>query len=77
LLHFSPESIAKKIESIWENIPEWWNSNEVQEARILFCSEYARTTKKPVKEMNEILTKITSNNECDKSIFPKNVTTVI
>ena len=36
ILHFSPESAARKINSLTSNIDQWWYSNEVQNARKIF-----------------------------------------
>lgn len=55
IIYLSPESIAQKVNDIWNNIPEWWYSTQVQDARQKFCDRYARTSKQPVKELKQIL----------------------
>ncbi len=55
IIHFSAESAAKKINEIWDNIENWWNKTEVQEARKIFCEQYARNSKSPVLELKKIL----------------------
>lgn len=55
IIHFSSISVAKKVNQIWENIDEWWFSQSVQEARRVFCNNYARTSKNPIYELNFLL----------------------
>ena len=51
ILHNSPESAAKKIEEVWEDIEAWWGSNEIQEIRINFCSRYSKDIDAPLKAL--------------------------
>ena len=39
--HSSPEEAALKVNSIWPNTAEWWNSPPIQQARLQFCSQQA------------------------------------
>jgi len=57
IIHLSPESIAQKVNDIWNNVSEWWYGTKVQDAREKFCDRYARTSQQPVKELKQILTK--------------------
>lgn len=52
----TPEAAAELVSLRWENVDEWWESNEVQEARKLFCARYARTEKAPVRTLKKLLT---------------------
>ena len=56
IVHTSPESAAKKISEIWDNVDEWWESKKVQSAREAFCEQYARMKKKPVRTLKRLLT---------------------
>lgn len=56
LLMDSAESTAKKVAEVWNDIPAWWHGEEVQNARRLFCDQYARTSGSPVKQLRKILT---------------------
>ncbi len=56
ILYDSPESAAKKVVKVWDNIPEWWHSDRVQSARKIFCDRYARISNSPVSELKHILT---------------------
>jgi len=42
ILHYSPESAAKKLAEIYSDPSAWWNSPEVQKAKDQFCHKYAR-----------------------------------
>jgi putative transferase (TIGR04331 family) len=54
ILHFSNVSILNKIESVWDNLDKWWASEDVQSARINFCSKYARDRNLPAKRIAQI-----------------------
>ena len=39
----------------WEDVESWWTLPTVQEARHLFCNQYGRRSKKPIREIKNIL----------------------
>jgi putative transferase (TIGR04331 family) len=43
ILHDTPESAAEHLTDIWNDIPKWWNSKEVQEAVLKFCNQWSYT----------------------------------
>jgi putative transferase (TIGR04331 family) len=55
IIHLSPESAARKINEIWEDVDNWWQSQEVQKARQIFCDRYARIEKKPIRKLKQLL----------------------
>jgi putative transferase (TIGR04331 family) len=55
IIHYAGESAANFINSNWANIDNWWLSQRVQNARMLFCNEYARTNRHPVGYLLRIL----------------------
>ena len=55
ILFASPEAAAQKVSEVWGNVPAWWNSEEVQNARTSFCGRYARVVIKPIKSMKILL----------------------
>ncbi len=57
ILFFTPEAAASHINSVWSDVPAWWNSATVQQARQDFTRQYARLSNEPVKEMKQILLK--------------------
>ncbi len=42
ILHSSPEAAAEKASAVWHNVHDWWQSQAVQEARLLWVMRYAR-----------------------------------
>lgn len=40
IFHDTPQSAAKHVASIWDDISSWWKSEAVQNARKLFCDNY-------------------------------------
>ena len=55
IVHLTPESAAIRINGVWGDVANWWDSSEVQKARNIFCSQYARTSKKPICDLKNIL----------------------
>ena len=55
IVHLSAESAAYKVNEIWDNIEDWWQQAEVQDARKLFCDRYARHSANPVEDLLKIL----------------------
>lgn len=45
ILHFCPISAANKLAEVWDAIPDWWSSNDVELAKKLFCSRYSKRLK--------------------------------
>jgi putative transferase (TIGR04331 family) len=65
ILADSPEHAALLVVQYWDNIDGWWKSEQVQNARRLFCEQYARVEKHPVRTMKRLLTTaaISQNNQ--------------
>jgi putative transferase (TIGR04331 family) len=55
ILHYTPESAARHITDIWENVDLWWTSIEVLQAREAFCKRFARRSKFPALEVARAL----------------------
>ena len=55
ILADTPEQAALLVVRYWDNIDEWWESEQVQNARRLFCEQYARVEKHPVRTMKRLL----------------------
>ena len=55
IVHLTPESAALKISDVWDDVEMWWQSSKVQKARREFCSQYARTSKQPARDLKRIL----------------------
>ncbi len=61
ILADSPEHAALLIVEYWDDIDGWWKSEQVQNARRLFCEQYARVEKHPIQAMKRLLTTVVSN----------------
>ena len=55
IVHTSAESLANKVNEVWDNVDAWWCQSNVQDARLKFCERYARTSKNPLGELKIIL----------------------
>ena len=55
IIHLSAESIAHKVNEIWDDIDGWWQQKYVQDARKKFCNRYAKTSQNPISELKQIL----------------------
>ncbi len=55
IVHFNPESIANKVNEIWSDVEAWWQLPVVQIAREKFCSQYAKASKKPIRDLRKII----------------------
>jgi putative transferase (TIGR04331 family) len=55
IFHRNPHSAAKKLEEIWDDIPNWWSSKDVQNARNLFCNKFAQSVENPSDHLKAIL----------------------
>lgn len=56
IVHLTPESVAAKVNDVWDSVPDWWAQASVQEARRKFCARYAKISHKPVQDMKVLLT---------------------
>lgn len=55
IVHFSAESVATKVNEIWDDVEGWWGQSSVQEARKKFCDQYARVSQRPIIELRKML----------------------
>ena len=55
VFHETPESAARHVATIWDDVAGWWNQPAVQEARRVFCQQYARMPAKPIRVLKHAL----------------------
>ena len=55
ILHDSPDSANRMINKIYENVGSWWNRDDVVLAKRKFCNQFARHSKKPLKEIRNAI----------------------
>lgn len=58
IFHSSPESAARMLNKIADNPEPWWSSAEVQQARQIFCNNFAKTSKNWIKDWVRSLVKL-------------------
>lgn len=57
IIHLSAQSVANKVNEIWENVDSWWLQKNVQEAKKQFCNIYSKNCKNPINTMVSLLVK--------------------
>jgi putative transferase (TIGR04331 family) len=55
IVHLTSESVAGKVNEVWDDIDGWWEQSELQDARKQFCERYARVEHQPVSKLLTIL----------------------
>ena len=55
IFHDTPEGAAQQMINVWDDIDLWWNSKEVQNARLKFCKQYSRDNNRLVSHLEKIL----------------------
>jgi putative transferase (TIGR04331 family) len=57
IFHSTPQSAAKKMIDIWDDVDNWWHSKEIQKVKETFIHQYAKVPNEPLKALEEILRK--------------------
>ena len=55
IFHQNHSSAVKFINDNWNNIEEWWNNDETQEARIIFCERFAKINENKVNKLFKVI----------------------
>ena len=61
IFHETPESAAKHITKIWDNVDDWWTSKSVATALNYFCENYNKTNKNIVNAIQKELINLRMN----------------
>ena len=56
ILHDTPEAAAAAVGAVWDRVYDWWMDPNVIEARRVFCNQYARTVRSPIRVLRKLLT---------------------
>ena len=51
----SPEAAAKHITTCWDDLDSWWGSENVQNARKVFCDKYSKRVNSPILTLKKLL----------------------
>jgi putative transferase (TIGR04331 family) len=62
IFHDTPESAARQMAAVWNDVAGWWESAGVQSVREEFCERYAHIPEKPLNVMAKIF-RSTANNK--------------
>ena len=58
IIHFNPDSAARKVLEVWDDVESWWNQSDLQTARDNFCNQYARTSERPIRDLRKIFMEV-------------------
>ncbi len=57
ILHDDPLSLHSHLKFIYNDIQDWWNSNEIQEFRLKYCEKFAIVNKNKIKNLDLLIKK--------------------
>ena len=63
IFHETPESAAKHMTELWDDIPAWWQSKSVQHNRNQFCDQYSLILENPLDRLETIFHKISTKEK--------------
>lgn len=52
----SPNEAAEMVAEYWPDVEKWWCSKRVQDCRVEFCNQFAKSETNPVRVLKKILT---------------------
>jgi putative transferase (TIGR04331 family) len=55
IVHLTPESVAQKVNDVWDDVDGWWEQRKVQDAVKQFCDRYARQSRYPIRDLKKML----------------------
>jgi putative transferase (TIGR04331 family) len=58
IFHETPESAARQMVAVWDDVAAWWGSEAVQLVRREFCERYAHKPEKPLDVMEKLFREI-------------------
>jgi len=57
IVHLSAQSIANKVNEIWNDVDKWWFKQNIQNVRKNFCENYSKNCKNPTKTLISFFSK--------------------
>jgi putative transferase (TIGR04331 family) len=63
IFHETPESAARQMITVWDDVSSWWWSQAVQEVRGKFCERYSRLPDKPLAVLESVFRKAVSSKK--------------
>ena len=58
IFHETPESAARQMAAVWDDVAAWWGSEAVQSVRSKFCERYAHIPEKPLDVLEKLFREI-------------------
>ena len=58
IYHETPQSAAKHVNAVWDNIELWWCSSEVQAAKEEFCHNFALDNHNLIEDLNNVFLEV-------------------
>jgi putative transferase (TIGR04331 family) len=58
IFHETPESAARQMVVVWDDVAAWWESDAVQLVRSEFCKRYSHFPEKPFDVLEKLFRKI-------------------
>jgi putative transferase (TIGR04331 family) len=62
IFHETPESAARKMTEVWDDVDGWWYDLKTQKAREVFCERFAHIPAKPLDSMASLVRELGSNS---------------
>jgi len=62
IFHETPESAARQMIEVWGDVDEWWKSEKVQNAKNVFCYQYARISSNSLDELEATFSSVINND---------------
>lgn len=62
IFHETPESAARKMAEVWDDVDGWWYDLKTQKAREVFCERFAHIPAKPLDSMASLVRELGSNS---------------
>jgi putative transferase (TIGR04331 family) len=62
IFHETPESAARQMIEVWGDVDEWWKSEKVQNAKNVFCYQYARISSNSLDELEATFGSVINND---------------
>ncbi len=63
IFHETPESAARQMAAVWDDVSGWWQSAAVQSVRQEFCERYAHIPEKPLDVMEKLFREIADGKD--------------
>jgi putative transferase (TIGR04331 family) len=67
IFHKTPESAAQHMTEVWDDVSSWWESSEVQNAKIEFCKQFSNNSDNLIGNLKSLFQDISRGNDLSAS----------